>query len=82
VSLILRYWNYRQDYVTDTDFVVYVRSLVGNNEWGMGTSQAGSFRQRHIEYCIAKYGCYSSNYPWSWSRLNGNGTYSWEGEAA
>ncbi|MGI5239361.1 hypothetical protein [Dactylosporangium sp. CA-139066] len=59
-------WRQRYDYVTNASSVVYVREL--NAESHSSTpvyNVATSFRQRHIEYCVVKYGCYTSHYPHS-----------------
>lgn len=56
-------WLNRYDYISDQDFVVYVRELYPNEQGGIGSDRAWSFKQRHIELCVLKYGCYASLYP-------------------
>jgi len=72
-------WQNRYDYVTDTQTGVYVRELEVNQQWGIGTNSAVSHLQRHLEFCIARYGCYENHHPWSKVTVHGNGTSSFTG---
>lgn len=77
---IVTKWRYRYDYVTDADSVIYVREQLVNQKNGAGTSSAWSHMQRHIEYCVVKYGCYANTYPWSKITVRGDGSYSYTGD--
>jgi hypothetical protein len=70
-------WQSRPDWWTDPDSVAYWRRLTENHQYGTGTGRAYSKKQRHIEFCIAHYGCYQNFYPWIGLtvRANGNNTY-------
>lgn len=78
---IMQSWALRTDFVTNVDGVVEMQELSGESHYGMGTTKATSFRQRHMKYCVLKYGCYSNVYPYSWIYLYGSGSFSWEGNA-
>jgi hypothetical protein len=59
-------WRQRYDYVTNASSIVYVRGLTAESHSSTPVyNVATSFRQRHIEYCVVKYGCYTSHYPHS-----------------
>lgn len=71
-------WRQRSDYVSDASSVVYVRELTAESHSSTPIyNVATSFRERHIEYCVAKYGCYTSHYPHSkiWVYWWGGYTY-------
>ncbi|MGW5240692.1 hypothetical protein ACWEOW_17320 [Monashia sp. NPDC004114] len=34
---------------------------------------------RHLEYCVIKYGCYADTYPWAQFTIHGNGTWAYTG---
>lgn len=72
-------WQTRTDYLLEAQSGVYLRDE-GSTFWqtGIGTSKATSFRQRHIEYCIIRYGCYQNLYPWSKIWVYGGGGYGWD----
>jgi hypothetical protein len=72
-------WQARYDYITDEQSGVYVRDLVVNAQWGLGSNSATSHLQRHLEFCVYKVGCYENHYPWSKITVHGNGTYDWTG---
>ena len=72
-------WQSRSDYLTDQQNGVYMRDLKANYAYGLGTNNAVSFRQREIEYCILKIGCYENHYPWSQITIHGDGNYDFTG---
>ena len=72
-------WQTRYDFITDQQSGVYLRDLAANAQWGIGTNNATSHLQRHLEFCILKLGCYENHYPWSKITVHGNGTYDWTG---
>lgn len=72
-------WQNRYDYVTDVNSVIYVRELVVNQASSPGSWQAWSHMQRHLEYCVVRYGCYANAYPWSKIYVYGDGRYTYEG---
>lgn len=74
-------WENRYDYLTDTDGVIQRRELTANQTNGIGTGSAWSMLQRKLEYCVVRYGCYATVYPWSRITVNGNGTHSYVGGA-
>ncbi|WP_182901819.1 hypothetical protein [Microbispora sp. H10830] len=74
-------WQNRYDYLSDAQSIVYMRELLVNQAGGVGTTSAWSHLQRHLEYCVAKYGCYASMKPWSRITVHGNATYSYTGSA-
>ena len=69
-------WQVRSDYLVAAQSGVYMRSE-GSSNWqsGIGTSNATSFRQQHLEYCVVKFGCYHNVYPWSRINIFGNGNF-------
>lgn len=69
-------WEVRKDYMVESQSGVYMRDE-GSTAWqsGLGTFKATSFRQRHIEYCVYKIGCYSNRYLYSTLYVTGNGGY-------
>lgn len=75
-------WEARYDYLAASSSVVYWREQVVNQYAGLGTYTAWSHFQRHIEYCVVKYGCYANTYPWIKTTVRANGTYSYSGSAA
>lgn len=75
-------WESRYDYLAQSSSVVYWREQVVNKQAGIGTSSAWSHVQRHIEYCVVKYGCYANTYPWSKITVYGNAGYSYTGANA
>lgn len=74
-------WQVREDYWRDVTSVAYWRELVQNSKAGIGTSTATTTRQRHIELCVVKYGCYSSLYPWVTLKIRANGNNTYSGDA-
>jgi hypothetical protein len=71
-------WLQRYDNVTSASSIVYVRELTAESHSSTPIyNVATSFRQRHIEYCVVKYGCYTSHYPHSkiWVYWWGGYTY-------
>jgi hypothetical protein len=72
-------WQSRTDYPTEADFVVYWRKLILNQRYGIGSAKAYSRRTRHIELCVAKYGCYQSFYPWVGLTIRANGKETYKG---
>ena len=74
-------WQSRYDYLTDADSIVQVRGLVANQASGTGGTSAWSHKQRHLEYCVVKYGCYANTYPQSKITVRGDGSYSYSGSA-
>ena len=75
-------WESRYDYLAQSSSVVYWREPVVNKQAGVGTSSAWSHFQRHIEYCVVKYGCYANTYPWSKITVYGKGGYTYTGANA
>jgi len=71
-------WQDRYDYLTEAQGIVYF--LAGTSSaTGIATNVATSFRQRAIEYCVAKYGCYATVYPHSTIKVYANGTWWYSG---
>jgi hypothetical protein len=68
-------WQTRYDYLTNVAAVIYVRERVVDTQTGLGTVNASSHLQRHLEYCIVKYGCYANSYPWARITVHPGGTY-------
>jgi hypothetical protein len=73
---IVSSWEVRKDYMVESQSGVYMRDE-GSTAYqsGLGTFTAKSFRQRHIEYCVYKIGCYSNRYLYSTLYVTGNGGY-------
>lgn len=74
-------WESRYDYLAQSSAVVYWRGQLVNQQAGIGSWSAWSHFQRHIEYCVVKFGCYSNAYPWSKITVYGNGGYSYTGSS-
>lgn len=74
-------WQARPDWWTDPDSVAYWRRLSDNQAYGTGTGTAYSKKQRHIEFCIAHYGCYQNFYPWVGLTVRANGNNSYRGSS-
>lgn len=74
-------WGNRLDYITEVDPVIYQRDLKTDWTTGTGTYTAESFRQRHLEYCALRVGCYANTYPWSQITAWYDGYYGYEGSA-
>ena len=70
-------WQARPDWWTDPDALASWRRLTDNQAYGAGTATAFSKKQRHVEFCVVRYGCYQNFYPWIGLtvRANGNNTY-------
>lgn len=71
----------RYDYLTHAQSIVVVRGLTVNQKGGTGTYTAWSHLQRHLEYCVVKYGCYANTYPWSKITVKASGSYTYKGAA-
>jgi hypothetical protein len=71
----------RPDWWTDPDSVAYWRRLTDNQVYGTGTARVYSKKQRHIEFCIARYGCYQNFYPWVGLTVRANGNHTYRGSA-
>ena len=74
------HWQNRYDYRTAASSIVQVRERTTNQQGGIGTSAAWSHLQRHLEFCVVKYGCYASLYPWSRITVYGAGGYDYTGD--
>jgi hypothetical protein len=59
--------------------MIVIRERTTDMQSGQGTWQYTTRIQRHLEYCIAKYGCYADTYPWAHFKIYGNGTWSYQG---
>ena len=75
-SIVTSVWD-RHTWFTETDSVFYDRGSTADWYSGVGTSLATSFTQHHIEYCVVRYGCYYSGYPWIRFYRYGSGHFSW-----
>jgi hypothetical protein len=75
-------WITRYDFLTDTDFVIEMNALEVDRAGATGGASSWSHMQRHLQYCILKYGCYSNNHPWSRIVVRGDDSYSYSGAAA
>jgi hypothetical protein len=74
------HWQNRYDYLTAASSIVQVRERTTNQQGGIGTSAAWSHLQRQLEFCVIKYGCYASLYPWSRITVYGAGGYDYTGD--
>ncbi len=74
-------WQNRYDYLSSEQSIVQVRGLTVNQKSATGSYSAWSHLQRHLEYCVVKYGCYANTYPWSKITIKANGTYTYTGKA-
>ncbi len=74
-------WQNRYDYLTHEQSIVAVRKLTVNQKSAVGAYSAWSHLQRHLEYCVVKYGCYANTYPWAKITIKANGTYTYKGAA-
>ncbi len=70
----------RYDYLTNAQAQIEMKQLEVNQSGGVGTSSAWSHKQRHLQACLLKYGCWANYHPWSKITVNGDGTYSYTGE--
>jgi hypothetical protein len=52
-----------------------------NQALGAGTAKLTVHRQRHLEYCVVKFGCYANTYPWIRLSVTGAGKGSYTGKA-
>ncbi|WP_369186982.1 hypothetical protein [Streptomyces sp. R08] len=71
-------WGYRYDYLSQQQGMVQLKERATNQTTSAGTSSAYNLMQRHLQYCIAKYGCYADVYPWSKITVKGSGGYSYK----
>lgn len=74
-------WQARFDFLGYHQSIVHVEELVADTQWGIGTFTAHSYKQRHIELCVLKYGCYADLYPHSQLNVNANAGTSYSGGA-
>lgn len=73
-------WQDRYDYLTQAQSMIYFEEGT-SSATGIGSWVATSFRQRHIEYCALKVGCYANTYPYSTIKIYGNNTWWYSGSA-
>ena len=71
----------RPDWWTDPDSVAYWRRLSDNQLYGTGSGRVYTKKQRHIEFCLVRYGCYQNFYPWIGLTVRANGDHSYRGSA-
>lgn len=74
-------WQVRSDYMQYAQSIVNVGALTANWQYGIGQMQAHSFRQRHVELCMFKYGCYANLYPRSELWVGAVGRYGYTGKS-
>lgn len=73
-------WQDRYDFLSEAQSMIYFREGT-SSATGIATWVATSFRQRHLEYCTLKYGCYANTYPYSTIKIYGNNTWWYSGSA-
>ena len=71
--------NERYDWLPYRQSMVIVRERTIDEQSGKGTWQYSTRIERHLEYCVAKYGCYADTYPWGQMKINGNGQWTYSG---
>jgi len=69
----------RYDWLPSYQSMIKVRERTVDSQSGTGTWQYNSRIARHLEYCVAKYGCYADTYPWAQFKIYGNGTWWYQG---
>jgi len=74
-------WQNRYDYLTSAQSIIQVREKTVNQKSATGSYTGWSRIQRHLEYCVVKYGCYANTYPWPKITIKANGTYTYKGKA-
>lgn len=74
-------WGQRYDYVTDAQGIIYQRERTLDQKSPLPRSTATSHISRHMEYCVVRYGCYASTYPWSKLTLHPDGRTDRQGGA-
>lgn len=79
-STVTSYYD-RYDWLPNQQGIIYVRELTGNSISGVNTTLLTSFMQRHLEYCVAKYGCYANTYPWARIKIDYAGRWNYDGSA-
>lgn len=72
---VTRWWE-RYDRANYLDPTLYFQQLVGDSASPTPSRSAFSYRQRHLEQCVIKWGCFANYYPWSEITLNGDGSWS------
>jgi hypothetical protein len=72
----------RYDYTRNEDAVIYIREITTDFMSPPGRGEVTSNFKRHLEYCLATYGCYANTYPWAEVTMRGNGSYSYRGGAS
>lgn len=72
-------WVSRTDYLSQAQSMVQFEKLIAESHYIGGHGVATSFRQRHIELCILKYGCYQNLYPWSEIWIGPSGGHGYKG---
>jgi hypothetical protein len=55
----------RYDALVASDFTVYMKDLMSDSVGPVPAPTVTSFKQRQLEYCAVKYGCYDAGHPWS-----------------
>ncbi|MGI8702077.1 MAG: hypothetical protein ACR2JU_12895 [Nocardioidaceae bacterium] len=74
-------WQARFDFMSYASSVVDVGSLTANSQWGLHSMRAYSFKQRHVQLCVVKYGCYANLYPHSEIWVGAVGRWGYSGGA-
>jgi hypothetical protein len=78
-GVVVRQWTARYDALTYSDGTVYVGALLSDAASAVPTTPAYSFKQRRLDICVFRYGCYATTAPYSQININGDGSwwYNW-----
>ena len=71
--------NERYDWLPYRQTMITVKERTLDDQSVRGSWQYSSRIERHLEYCVAKYGCYADTYPWAQFKIYGNGTWWYQG---
>lgn len=66
----------RSGWFTNVASGIYFREWVNNTAYGEGHYTAHSDRQALVEWCVIKYGCYDTSYPYINQTIKANGDWS------
>lgn len=69
----------RYDWLPQRQTMVNMRERTIDTQSGVNTWTYNSRIERHLEYCVVKYGCYADTYPWAQFKVYGNGTWWYTG---
>jgi hypothetical protein len=78
-GVVVRQWTGRYDALTYSDGTAYVGALLSDAASFTPSTPVYSFKQRRLDICVFRYGCYASVAPYSQININGDGSwwYSW-----